>query len=272
VKKVIKKIINRIKRFFKYRKSVSDNGEYPKFCRDASKDEEIFQTFRVNPQYMKILEHVSEDLAKKYFYNIKESFGLSNKEIYEICKKLDNPGSPKLMKIVDNMPFISASALRYLSTGLQIDKLVKNKNLNNVIEIGAGYGGQAIILNDILKIDNYTFVDLKDVNLLIKKFTSHFDLNFQSKFLTLDDKFEKEYDLVISNYSFSELPRRLQDVALNKIILNSSRGFMIMNSDSFNKNYNFYSKKEILEKIPSSKAELEIPNTNLNEENFTLTF
>ena len=45
MKKVIK-IINRIKRFFKYRKSVSDNGEYPKFCRDASKDEEIFQTFR----------------------------------------------------------------------------------------------------------------------------------------------------------------------------------------------------------------------------------
>ena len=33
---------------------------------------------------MKILEHVSEDLAKKYFNNIKESFGLSNKEIYEI--------------------------------------------------------------------------------------------------------------------------------------------------------------------------------------------
>jgi len=27
-----------------------------------------------------------------------------------------------------------------------------------------------------------------------------------------------------------------------------------------------------LKKIPSSKAELEIPNTNLNEENFTLTF
>ena len=57
--------------------------------------------------------------------------------------------------------------------------------------------GRPLSLNDILKIDNYTFVDLKDVNLLIKKFTSHFDLNFQSKFLTLDDKFEKEYDLVI---------------------------------------------------------------------------
>jgi hypothetical protein len=39
-----------------------------------------------------------------------------------------------------------------------------------------------------------------------------------------------EYDLVISNYAFSELPSNLQMKYIEKILLNSKRGYLTMNS------------------------------------------
>ena len=38
----------------------------------------------------------------------------------------------------------------------------------DVIEIGCGYGGQALILSRVMEINSYTFLDLWQVNLLIR--------------------------------------------------------------------------------------------------------
>tara|TARA_X000000950_G_scaffold79159_1_gene99582 strand:- start:15643 stop:16458 length:816 start_codon:yes stop_codon:yes gene_type:complete len=269
---ILTRIYKKFRSYFNFRRAVSDTNAYKNFCKLAANNDEVFKTFRCNPTYMKVLEHVYEDLGKKYYSNIKKTYSYSDNEIFDICKVLHKPGNPKLLEINDNLQPISPTSLRYLNTALQIKDNFKEKNIKNIIEIGPGYGGQSVILNKFFQIDSYTYVDLKEVNLLIEKFISNFDLNFSSNFLTLSDNFEKSYDLIISNFAFSELPRNLQTKALKKIISKSTYGFMIMNSHRFVKNYNFHTDEELLRFIPNFTLSPEVPNTSPNGENYLLTF
>mgnify|MGYP001161374428 FL=1 len=268
----IKKVFNKFYILLGIRKSVADDGSYPKFCELASENDEVFQTFRRHPSYTKILEHVSDDLGIKYYKNIKNEFGLTDKEIFSYCEKIHDVGSPYLVNLITDLPPISTTALRYLSTGLQINSILESKNIEKIIEIGAGYGGQAVILDSLLNIKEYTFVDLREVNLLIKKFLSKSDVGFIPQFNSLEDSFNKQYDLVISNFAFSELSRTLQNIAMNKIIKKSNKGFMIINSHNFNEAYNFYTKEELLSELPNSIFLPEVPNSSLKGENYLLTF
>ena len=80
-----------------------------------------------------------------------------------------------------------------------------------VIEIGPGYGGQSIILEEFFNIDHYSFIDLPQVNKLIKTFVNANSVKFTHNTGVLEDNFTNEkFDLVISNYAFSELNRNLQ--------------------------------------------------------------
>ena len=108
-----------------------------------------------------------------------------------------------------------------------------------------------VILDKILQIENYIYIDLIEVNQLIDKFVGNFDVNFSYTFTSLQDKFkfDSELDLVISNYAFSELPRNLQNLALDKVINNSKNGYMIINSvglenNIFLKKYDFHTVNE----------------------------
>ena len=56
----------------------------------------------------------------------------------------------------------------------------------------------------------------------------------------------QSFDLVISNYAFSELPRNLQEIYMNKVILNSRCGYLTMNTGLVKKS----------EKITSSENKL----------------
>ena len=64
-----------------------------------------------------------------------------------------------------------------------------------------------------------------------------------SQFNSLEDSFNEQYDLVISNFAFSELSRKLQNIAMNKIIKKSNKGFMIINSIISMKHTIFIQKK-----------------------------
>ena len=275
MKKIKNRLFKKIKQFIEYlnsdfSKSRSSNKNYPKYCNDAATNEKIFENFRSNKSYTGVLEHVSFKLAKEYHLALNE-LGVDDKQIYDFCKILNSPGNPEKIKLshIDNN--ISPSSLRYLYTGLDIRHKLNIKNKVNIVEIGAGYGGQSLILDKLVDIGNYTFVDLNEVNRLIDKFVSNFDINFSYNFLTLEDDFEnhKQFDIVISNYAFSELPRNLQDLAIDKIIKKSKQGYMIINSDGlennfFMKKYNFYKIEELKRIIPNIKVFEESPNSHKN--------
>lgn len=86
-----------------------------------------------------------------------------------------------------------------------------------IVEIGVGYGGQCKIISDLYEFESYTLVDLPSCLPLAKKYLDHFEVR-NIICSTLDELDKKnQYDLVISNYAFSEITRGLQDDYIDKV-------------------------------------------------------
>ncbi|WP_256325593.1 putative sugar O-methyltransferase, partial [Helicobacter sp. CLO-3] len=129
---------------------------------------------------------------------------------------------------------ISPSTLRYIK--VLSDLMLHFGDLNNlkICEIGVGYGGQARIIMSKFNVQSYTFVDLQSALDLSKKYLSCYeDLNQEKLlFANLDALNTSDYDLVISNYAFSELSKDIQDLYLEKIINNATHGYITYNDIS----------------------------------------
>ncbi len=255
-------------------KSASDNGEYPEFALKAALDPATFSIFRRHHKYSGILEHVSRKEGEKYLNIIREKYKLKDDEIFKILQPLMKVGNPKLLRVKGLSKKISTTGLRYLKIGLDIKKIIGTK-IGNVVEIGCGYGGQAIILDKLLEIESYTFFDLWQVNLLIKRFIENSNFSSKYKISTIkEDTFNSRnsWDFCISNYAFSELPKALQEIYINKILNKTKKGFMLMNSGVNGEfgNIKNFSQKELLNKLRNSTIKDEIPLTHIN--NYLLTW
>lgn len=212
-------------------RSFSDNGSYPELALKAGLNARLFSAFRRHSKYIPILEHVSKIHAEKYLDIILTEYGFSVNQIIQTLSSLSYIGNPKLERVRGLPEPISTTALRYLKVALDI-KALNGDELGHVVEIGCGYGGQALVLDKVAKIASYTFVDLWQVNMLIKRFieSSSFSSKYSLSTLRDNQKGRKSWDLVISNYAFSEFPKSLQEYCLSEIISNSKNGYMTMNS------------------------------------------
>ena len=255
-------------------KSASDNGEYPELALKAALDPATFSIFRRHHKYTDILEHVSRKDGEEYLEIIRDKYKLKDDEIFEILKPLMKVGNPRLLKLKGLSKKISTTGLRYLKIALDIKELAGN-NIGNVVEIGCGYGGQAIILDRLLEIDSYTFYDLWQVNLLIKRFIE--DSNFSTKYNISTIKEDSSnsrnsWDFCISNYAFSELPKELQEIYINRILSKTTKGYMLMNSGLRGEygNIKNHSQKELLNILKKASVQREIPLTYKN--NYLLTW
>ena len=255
-------------------KSASDNGEYPELALKAALDPATFSVFRRHHKYTGILEHVSRKEGEQYLNIIREKYKIKDDEIFQILKPLMKVGNPKLLRIKGLSNKISTTGLRYLKIALDIKKMTGSE-IGNVVEIGCGYGGQAIILDQLLEIESYTFYDLWQVNLLIKRFIE--DSNFNTKYTIStirEDSFKcrNSWDFCISNYAFSELPKAIQEIYINKILNKTKKGFMLMNSGVSGKFGNVinFSQKELLNTLKNASIHDEIPLTYVD--NYLLTW
>jgi hypothetical protein len=103
--------------------------------------------------------------------------------------------------------------------------------------------------------------DLPTVLKLVSKYLDNHLLQSSYTPITLNQHLgDKNYDLVISNYAFSELPAALQKVYIKKVIKKSKRGYLTMNSGKVDSV--FSEGKITLEEFQSH-----IPNTRILEEN-----
>ncbi len=118
-------------------------------------------------------------------------------------------------------------------------------------------------MDKFFKIKNYYFIDLPDVNLLIEKFLNDHNVNFEAHFATIESiASNNNYDLIISNYAFSELPKKMQLDAISKIINKSKMGYMLVNN--FHKiSFRYLSQNEYGKNIKNLKVHEEVPNSYL---------
>jgi putative sugar O-methyltransferase len=184
--------------------------------------------FRRIHNYREIVENVTYRQGQKYLERI-TSLGFPVTSDFSKYFLNDSVGKPILYRY-PNIGQVSPTTLRYISVSLEIKKIFGDSLSGNIVEIGAGYGGQASILMEFFNITNYGVYDLDNVQVLIEKYLTKMNKEKSLNIYSLSDNTDVRWDLAISNYAFSELPRDLQKEYIHKVLIKSKRGYMIMNS------------------------------------------
>jgi putative sugar O-methyltransferase len=215
-------------------KADSDNYIYNAVINEIIAKPKMFNKFKRDFRYQTVLEHLNFNEGFEIYNHILNNHS-ENYIFLENAVKNDEVGGAIKYKYKDLS--ISASSVRYAAVSIEISllfpDLLKNKDIN-VIELGCGYGGQAIVLDNNFSLNNYTFIDLPNVLKLIELYVESYFVNFNYNLSTVsaysNEKFGVINDLFISNYAFSELPYALQVKVLNNMISNCKKGYMRMNS------------------------------------------
>jgi len=261
--------------------SVSDFFAYKNICEMAAKDETIFSSFKRNPVYTQILEHTSYHWGCEYLKLIIEKYG-KERTISLLDKAIKNDyfgGSVQnIFHIEDDVYSISPSTINYVKNWLEITSFLSDKSdvqLNHIVEIGGGYGGQCLVAKQLSNFESWCIFDLPEANELQRKY---FEVNnmqnityclstptFSSPSINSPKQFEKNkdgfiWDLAISNYAFSEIQRDLQEIYLEEVLKKSKHGFMIMNF-GWTEFENMMTVDDIAKRMPNIIVREEIPKT-----------
>lgn len=250
--------------------SLSDDGLYPAFCMMAANDNEIFNDFRRNVIYNGILEHISKEKGQEYLDAIIEGEKEEKSGInytWTNYQKNDSFGNPRMYTylIEGKNVEIAPTTLRYVRVLQDISKQIGFSDIKHIAEIGIGYGGQCRIISTLGMIQEYSLYDLPEVLALSRKYLENFDglpkINYIDGTKLPESGVADEFDLVISNYAFSELTRCVQDIYLESVISKSKHGYITWNALSYLE-LDGYSKDELLKMIPNSREEKEYPSTS----------
>ena len=210
--------------------------EYRHFVNQCLNNEELFKNFKQNNIYKNILEHASNEIGSEYLKIIKEQNPSIIKKIDKV-KINDLVGGSNLVDYKD-VGQVSPSSLRYAKVLSDILVLFKKK-FKKIAEIGTGYGGQFLIFDQFLDFSNYYLFDLKEVLLFCEKYLDNYLIRNSFKTLHINNfNGEEKFDLVISNYAFSELPSELQKIYLRKVIKLIKK--RIFNHEFWQEKFHFY--------------------------------
>jgi putative sugar O-methyltransferase len=214
-------------KMFREKTSATEHVEgFLTICRLAARYDCIFEEFKRNRHYKSVLEHVSEELGREYLDSVKEEGEELLKYVSQFQEN-DLLGSPITFEY--DVGRFSPTTLRYVKVLADLKKLFGSLNGFDICEIGAGYGGQCKIVCDVFNVGSYTIVDLETVLPLVRKYLGRLGVK-NIVYLTQDQITEgKEFDLVISNYAFSECTRRVQDYYLDGILNKAHRGYITYN-------------------------------------------
>ena len=234
------------------------NERYNEVCLRASNDDRLFSKFRRDPTYNIILEHVSEKQGQEYLDVISKDTEVLS--VIDRFKPNDDYGNPRMYKY-PAIGKISPTTLRYIKVVVDLKRNFERLDNFNLCEIGVGYGGQCRIINAYFKPATYCLVDLQPALVLAQRYLGNYELHSVPTYKTMTELAQEDYDLVISNYAFTELPRTIQDVYISKVILRSRRGYITYNEIT-PVEFNSYKADELVEMIPGSTIIKEEPLTH----------
>ena len=197
---------------------------------------DVYSSFKGQPFFRDILEHVSLQFGLEYKQLIEIEFKRCIEEFADLIKINDSIGDPSKFTM-DNL-CISPSNLRYIYHSLLIESKIKlwfNKKEIKIVEIGGGYGGLCYYIKNIIKDYhiNYTIVDLPNILNLQNKFLN--DVQIDSRLISCFDttNINETFDLVISNYCLSEISMENRLYYLNNLVNRCEKEFYVWNSRSF---------------------------------------
>jgi hypothetical protein len=238
--------------------SISENETYPQLCLQASRDDRVFANFRSDPIYNIVLEHVTEEQGGQYLDII--SRDRVPLDAMELFKNNDDFGGPQTFEypVVGR---ISPTTLRYVKVLADLKSYFGSLDGFDICEIGVGYGGQCRIINAWFNPASYCLVDIAPALALARRYLENFVISSALSYCTMSELVPRHYDLVISNYAFTELSRPCQDLYLEKVITQSQRGYITYNEIS-PPEFRSYTADELLQIIPTAERMDEMPLTH----------
>ncbi len=243
--------------------SDSDSTEYTSFVTSTITSEKGLNTFRRDFRYRLILEHVDFNLGSEYLDRLSASTIDSYRE-NPFLANLSKVGSPRVFYF-PRLGWVSPTIIRYLYVDQRIHELFGNRTIQKVAEIGIGFGGQFALTSKSLNLKEFSVYDLPVVLDLAERTLKKAEL-FSTAFIKkeIDPVRPESYDLVISNYAFSELPQVIQRDYITKILGTSRCGYITMNSgrtDRSGRSQGKMSLSEIIELLPPCEILEEDPKT-----------
>lgn len=207
-----------------------------------------------------MIEHESDEAARVYIEYLLQF--MTHDEIQQLAKLNDLYGDSTIKTILNINT--STNSIRYIRHSYDLCTYIKNKNLNsiNIIEIGGGYGGMALIMSEMIKkfnlnVTKYIIYDLKNVGHLQKYYLSKHNLSEFAEWHdsnTFGSDINGNNNILFSSYALSELCDESRDSYLKNLLPKIIGGFFIWNGREHSKHL-----------LPSSRNEVpEVPNTNGN--------
>jgi hypothetical protein len=235
--------------------SVSDLPSYREFCAKAVSDQTVFDRFRGSGDMIGVVELRYLDLGWDYIRYINLYYPFLLDSLREF-RKSDDIGDPPLF---DYVPFgsFSPNTLRYIKILGDLISFFGDLSGSSILEIGGGFGGQCKILADYFALKEYTIVDLPEPLLLSKKYLDIFGVQ-NVCYIPYTKIEEKQSDLIISNYAFSELQKHVQDEYFDKLIRHSKAGYMILNYITAFPGFSTYSFDEIYRRLKMYGFEIKV--------------
>ena len=199
--------------------------------------------FKRDKDLVDITEHVGDlqiQHGKDMLREIQKMNMLDQDTIVRLIQMNDFVGNPYLCKISNDFADCSPNSIKYLYHGLLIVKKFIENQLQNItfVEVGSGYGGQCIILQNLCKLFNiqikkYVLIDLDNVVNFQRKYISAYELNHNCDFLSYEGlstyKFQ-ENSFLFSSYSLSELTDSIRNQYYNLLLPFCSNGIIIWNN------------------------------------------
>lgn len=230
--------------------SQSDRIEYNRICRKAVEDERVFNTFKRHPDYRPVLEHVTQAQGQAYLDIIRQEYPHLLVAM-DGFRGNDRYGSPITFEY-EGIGTISPTTLRYIKILGDIQRAFGPLDDMEIIEIGAGYGGQAKIISDVFPYKAYTVVDLTQALRLLEKYLSALAVP-NILYRKQEGLGDAKYDLCISNYAFSECSKVVQDWYIESVLRYSARGYITFNASSsastLGRPWTPYNGEELLERL-----------------------
>jgi hypothetical protein len=240
------------------RTSVTDEGSYTKLCDEAARDPAVFASFKTHPSYTPVLEHVTCEEGSDYLRIALDKTPALGAQ-FERFRENDRLGAPQTCDYGEHGRF-SPTTLRYVKVLSDMTTLFGSLDGLRIVEIGCGYGGQCFITNVAFEPQSYTLIDLEPCLRLQKTYLDKLGVS-RARFVTAgrvsDDD---EYDLVVSNYAFSECVRAVQEEYLTRILQRTGRGYLTCNWIS-PRQFRSLTPDELLDAIPGSEFLPEVPRT-----------
>lgn len=204
---------------------IYDHTIFAEISLNAVNDEQQFLQFKNNPFFNLLWENHTFEEGELWLKKINDQYSFL-KTRFDLFRQVDQMGSPKTY-FFEHAGVFSPSTLRLIAMTGELCTRLENLENARVVQIGSGCGSWCKILNDVLSIKSYTLVDLPEQLDLAKKCLEKLEVN-NVRFLTPDElPKEADYDLVLSDMSFSEFNRSYQELFFDRIFSCSTFGYII---------------------------------------------